>query len=73
MVNNSLTDILFDSNKTALDQYITILEIQLSTMPVTSDVTKTIIACKDLAEDINNLYKILKNEGFNNGKGFTGN
>jgi hypothetical protein len=59
MVNNSLTDILFDSNKTALDQYITILEIQLLTMPVTSDVTKTIIACKDLAEDINNLYKIL--------------
>ena len=59
MVNNNLTDILFDSNKTALDQYITILEIQLLTMPVTSDVTKTIIACKDLAEDINNLYKIL--------------
>jgi hypothetical protein len=59
MVNNTLTDILFDSNKTALDQYITILEIQLLTMPVTSDVTKTIIACKDLAEDINNLYKIL--------------
>lgn len=59
MVNNSLTDILFDSNKTALDQYITILEIQLLTMPVTSDVTKTIIACKDLAEDINNLYKTL--------------
>ena len=59
MVNNTLTDILFDSNKTALDQYITILEVQLLTMPVTSDVTKTIIACKDLAEDINNLYKIL--------------
>jgi hypothetical protein len=55
----TITDILFDSNKTALDQYITILEIQLLTMPVTSDVTKTIIACKDLAEDINNLYKIL--------------
>ena len=55
----TITDILFDSNKTALDQYITVLEIQLSTMPVTSDVTKTIIACKDLAEDINNLYKIL--------------
>jgi len=50
----TITDILFDSNKTALDQYITVLEIQLSTMPVTSDVTKTIIACKDLAEDINN-------------------
>ena len=55
----TITDILFDSNKTALDQYITVLEIQLSTMPVTSDVTKTIIACKELAEDINNLYKIL--------------
>ena len=59
MVNNTLTDILFDSNKTALDQYITILEIQLLSMPATSDVTKTIIACKDLAEDINNLYKTL--------------
>ena len=55
----TITDILFDSNETALDQYITILEIQLLTMPVTSDVTKTIIACKDLAEDINNLYKTL--------------
>jgi hypothetical protein len=69
----TINDILFDANKTALDQYITILEIQLSSMPINSDVTKTIIACKDLAEDINNLYKILKNEGFNNGKGFTGN
>lgn len=69
----TINEILFDSNKTALDQYITILEIQLSTMPVTSDVTKTIIACKELAEDINNLYKILKNEGSNNGKGFAGN
>ena len=69
----TINDILFDANRTPLDQYITILEVQLSTMPVTSDVTKTIIACKDLAEDINNLYKILKNEGSNNGKGFTGN
>jgi hypothetical protein len=69
----TINDILFDANKTALDQYITILEIQLSSMPINSDVTKTIIACKDLAEDINNLYKILKNEGSNNGKGFTGN
>lgn len=59
MINNSINDILFDVNRTALDQYITILEIQLLSMPVTSDVTKTIIACKDLAEDINNLYKIL--------------
>lgn len=59
MVNNILTDILFDVNRTALDQYITILEIQLSSMPSNSDVTKTIIACKELAEDINNLYKIL--------------
>lgn len=59
MINNSINDILFDVNKTALDQYITILEIQLLTMPVTSDVTKTIIACKNLAEDINNLYKTL--------------
>jgi len=55
----TINDILFDANRTPLDQYITILEVQLSTMPVTSDVTKTIIACKDLAEDINNLYKIL--------------
>jgi hypothetical protein len=55
----TINDILFDANKTALDQYITILEIQLSSMPINSDVTKTIIACKDLAEDINNLYKIL--------------
>lgn len=69
----TINDILFDANRTALDQYITILEIQLSSMPSNSDVTKTIIACKDLAEDINNLYKILKNEGSNNGKGFTGN
>ena len=59
MINNSINDILFDVNRTALDQYITILEIQLLSMPVTSDVTKTIIACKDLAEDINNLYKTL--------------
>lgn len=55
----TINDILFDANRTALDQYITILEIQLSSMPSNSDVTKTIIACKDLAEDINNLYKIL--------------
>ncbi|CAB5218562.1 hypothetical protein UFOVP216_30 [uncultured Caudovirales phage] len=55
----TINEILFDANRTPLDQYITILEVQLSTMPVTSDVTKTIIACKDLAEDINNLYKIL--------------
>jgi hypothetical protein len=57
----TITDILFDSNKTAIEQYITILEIQLSTMPVTSDVTKTIIACKELAEEINILYKINSN------------
>lgn len=55
----TINEILFDANRTPLDQYITILEVQLSTMPVTSDVTKTIIACKDLAEDINNLYKTL--------------
>ena len=55
----TINEILFNANRTPLDQYITILEVQLSTMPVTSDVTKTIIACKDLAEDINNLYKIL--------------
>ena len=59
MVNNTLTDILFDSNKTAIEQYITILEIQLLTMPKYSEVTRTIITCKELAEDINNLYKIL--------------
>ena len=57
----TITDILFDSNKTALDQYITVLEIQLSTMPSNSDVTKTIIACKELAEEINILYKINSN------------
>lgn len=57
----TITDILFDSNKTAIEQYLTILEIQLSTMPVTSDVTRTIIACKELAEEINILYKINSN------------
>ncbi len=57
----TITDILFDSNKTAIEKYIIILEIQLSTMPVTSDVTQTIIACKELAEEINILYKIKSN------------
>jgi hypothetical protein len=57
----TITDILFDSNKTAIEQYITILEIQLLTMPKYSKVTRTIIACKELAEEINILYKINSN------------
>ena len=56
----TINDILFDANRTPLDQYITILEIQLLSMPNNSDVTKTIVACKELAEEINNLYKTLK-------------
>jgi hypothetical protein len=57
----TITDILFDSNKTAIEQYITILEIQLLTMPKYSEVTRTIIACKELADEINILYKINSN------------
>lgn len=57
----TINDILFDANKTAIEQYLTILEIQLQTMPKDSNVTRTIIACKELAEEINILYKINSN------------
>lgn len=57
----SLDNILLNSSITAIEQYIVILEIQIQTMPQNSDVTKTIVACRDLALEINRLYKVTKN------------
>lgn len=57
----SLDNILLNSSITAIEQYIVILEIQIQTMPQNSDVTKTIVACRDLALEINRLYKATKN------------
>lgn len=61
MKRNSLNEILYDSNKTALEQYIVILQVQLDTMQKNNPVTQTMQACQDLAIEINKLYKTINN------------
>lgn len=61
MKRNSLNEILYDSNKTALEQYIVILQVQLDTMQKNNPVTQTIQACQDLAIEVNRLYKTINN------------
>jgi hypothetical protein len=57
----NLDEILYDSNKTALEQYIVILQVQLDTMQKNNPVTQTMQACQDLAIEINRLYKTINN------------
>lgn len=57
----NLNEILYDSNKTALEQYIVILQVQLDTMQKNNPVTQTMQACQDLAIEINKLYKTINN------------
>ena len=61
MKRNSLNEILYDSNKTALEQYIVILQVQLDTMQKNNPVTQTMQACQDLAIEVNRLYKTINN------------
>lgn len=57
----NLDEVLYDSNKTALEQYIVILQVQLDTMQKNNFVTQTIQACQDLAVEVNRLYKTINN------------
>jgi hypothetical protein len=57
----NLDEVLYDSNKTALEQYIVILQVQLDTMQKKNPVTQTIQACQDLAVEVNRLYKTINN------------
>lgn len=57
----NLNEVLYDSNKTALEQYILILQVQLDTMQKNNPVTQTMQACQDLAIEINKLYKTINN------------
>jgi hypothetical protein len=57
----NLNEVLYDSNKTALEQYIVILQVQLDTMQKNNPVTQTIQACQDLAVEVNRLYKTINN------------
>lgn len=57
----NLNEVLYDSSKTALEQYILILQVQLNTMQKNNPVTQTMQACQDLAIEINKLYKTINN------------
>ena len=57
----NLNEVLYDKNKTALEQYIVILQVQLDTMKKNNPVTQTIQACQDLAIEVNRLYKTINN------------
>jgi hypothetical protein len=57
----NLNEVLYDKNKTALEQYIAILQVQLDTMQKNNPVTQTIQACQDLAVEVNRLYKTINN------------
>ena len=57
----NLDEILYDSNKTALEQYIVILQVQLDTMQKNNPVSQTMQACQDLAIEVNRLYKTINN------------
>jgi hypothetical protein len=57
----NLDEVLYDSSKTALEQYIVILQVQLDTMQKNNPVTQTIQACQDLAIEVNRLYKTINN------------
>ena len=57
----NLNEVLYDSNKTALEQYILILQVQLDTMQKNNPVTQTMQACQNLAIEINRLYKTINN------------
>jgi len=57
----NLDEVLYDSNKTALEQYIVILQVQLDTMQKNNPVTQTIQACQDLAIEVNRLYQTINN------------
>ncbi len=57
----NLDQVLYDSNKTALEQYIVILQVQLDTMQKNNPVTQTIQACQDLAIEVNRLYQTINN------------
>jgi hypothetical protein len=57
----NLNEVLYDKNKTALDQYIVILQVQLDTMQKNNPVTQTIQACQDLAIEVNRLYQTINN------------
>jgi hypothetical protein len=57
----NLNEVLYDKNKTALEQYIAILQVQLDTMQKNNPVTQTIQACQDLAIEVNRLYQTINN------------
>lgn len=57
----NLNEVLYDSSKTALEQYIVILQVQINTMQKNNPVTQTMQACQDLAIEINKLYKTINN------------
>lgn len=57
----NLNEVLYDKNKTALEQYIVILQVQIDTMQKNNPVTQTIQACQDLAIEVNRLYQTINN------------
>lgn len=57
----TLDNIFLNKSFTAIEQYIVILDIQLQTLPPNNDVYKTIEACRDLAQEVNNIYKKINN------------
>lgn len=57
----TIDNILLNNSLTAIEQYIVLLDIQLQTMPKNNDVFKTIEACRELAQEINLLYKKINN------------
>ena len=57
----TLDNIRLNKSLTAIEQYIVLLDIQLQTMPKNNDVTRTVEACRDLAQEINLLYKKINN------------
>lgn len=57
----NLDSVLYDSKKTAIEQYILILQVQLDTMQTNNPVWETIKTCQELAIEVNRLYKTINN------------
>lgn len=57
----NLDSVLYDSRKSAIEQYILILQVQLDTMQANNPVWETIKTCQELAIEVNRLYKTINN------------
>lgn len=57
----NLDSVLYDSRKSAIEQYILILQVQLDTMQPNNPIWETIKTCQELAIEVNRLYKTINN------------